>query len=61
MKRLVELKTYDLGKCRYRGMFLDGVFTRDLAVLVKREAEEILAFFAQTDKALKASMKEVKK
>ena len=52
---------YETGKVRYRGVYMDGVYTRRMALAIKKEAEDILEFFERTDAALKASRKEVKK
>ena len=52
---------YETGKVRYRGVYMDGVYTRRMALAIKKEAEDILEFFERTDAALKASMKEVEK
>jgi len=47
---------YKTGEVRYKGLYLDGTYTRDGALCIKREAEQILEFFARTDEALKKSM-----
>ena len=52
---------YETGKVRYRGVYMDGVYTRRMALAIKQEVENILKFFDKTDEALKASMREVKK
>ena len=44
---------YDVAKVRYRGMYLDGVYTKKMALTIKREAERILEFFARQNTALK--------
>ena len=49
-------KIYETGKVRYRGVYLDGVYTRTMALAIKREAENILEFFARTDAALKKAL-----
>lgn len=51
-----KVTTYETGKVRYRGVYLDGVYTRTMALAIKREAENILEFFTRTDAALKKSM-----
>ena len=50
--------TYKTGAVRYRGVYLDGVYTRQMALAIKNEVESILKFFEHTDNALKKSMKE---
>ena len=49
--------TYKTGAVRYRGVYLDGVYTRQMALAIKNEVESILKFFEHTDNALKKSMK----
>ena len=51
-----KVTTYETGKVRYKGVYLDGVYTRTTALAIKREAEYILEFFTRTDAALKKSM-----
>ena len=40
---------YETGKVRYRGVYMDGVYTRRMALAIKQEAENILKFFDKTD------------
>ncbi|CAB4149907.1 hypothetical protein UFOVP904_57, partial [uncultured Caudovirales phage] len=51
------LVTHEIGAVRYRGVYLDGVYTRQMALAIKNEVESILKFFEHTDNALKKSMK----
>ena len=51
---------YKTGEVRYKGLYLDGTYTRAMASAIKKEAEDILGFFERTDAALKASIKEEK-
>ena len=51
---------YATGKVRYTGVYLDGVYTRQMALAIKEEVENILKFFDKTDEALKKSMKQLK-
>ena len=55
--KLYETMTYEIGKVRHRGVYLDGVYTRQMALDIKNEVESILKFFEHTDNALKKSMK----
>jgi len=55
--KLYETMTYKTGAVRYRGVYLDGVYTRQMALAIKNEAESILKFFEHTDNALKESMR----
>ena len=51
---------YETAKVRYRGMYLDGVYTKQMALGIKQEAEQILEFFARQKTALKKSMEKTK-
>lgn len=51
---------YETAKVRYKGMYLDGVYTKPMAEAIKKEAERILEFFARQDTALKKSMEKTK-
>lgn len=51
---------YGTGQVRYRGVYLDGVYTRQMALAIKEEATQVLKFFDLTDEALKKSMKQLK-
>jgi len=55
-----KVTTYEMGKVRYRGVYLDGMYTRTMALAIKREAEDIMEFFTLTDAALKKSMEKTK-
>jgi len=55
--KLYETMTYTTGAVRYRGVYLDGVYTRQEALAIKKEVESILKFFEHTDNALNESMK----
>ena len=52
--------TYDTGEIEFRGVYLDGVFTRQMALAIKEEATQVLKFFDLTDEALKKSMEKTK-
>ena len=52
---------YETGMVLVKGRYLNGAYTRAMALTIKKEAEDILEFFERTDAALKASMKEVEK
>ena len=54
---MYETMTYEIGKVRHRGVYLDGVYTRQMALDIKNEVESILKFFEHTDNALKKSMR----
>jgi hypothetical protein len=51
---------HETAKVRHRGIYLDGVYTRGMAIVIKQEAEQILDFFARQDTALKKSMEKTK-
>ena len=55
--KVYETMTYKIGAVRHRGVYLDGVYTRQEALAIKNEVESILKFFEHTDNALKKSMK----
>ena len=55
--KLYETMTYKTGAVRYRGVYLDGVYSWQMALAIKNEVESILKFFEHTDNALKKSMK----
>jgi len=55
--KVYETMTYKTGAVRHRGVYLDGVYTRQEALAIKNEVESILKFFEHTDNALKKSMK----
>ena len=55
--KLYETMTYEIGAVRYSGLYLNGVYTRQMALGLKNEVESILKFFEHTDNALKKSMK----
>ena len=55
--KLYETMTYKIGAVRYKGVYLDGVYTRQEALAIKNEVESVLKFFEHTDNVLKKSMK----
>ena len=47
---------YETGRVRVSGIYLDGTYTREMALAIKKEVDGILEYFARTDAALKKSM-----
>jgi len=47
---------FGTGMVRVSGRYLNGAYTKDTALGIKKEVEDILEFFARTDAALKKSM-----